>query len=187
METLRPWDEKALAALDAQQYDTALGALMQSYQQEVLAYCIARLGENDIAHDVAQEVFVAIWEALPGFRRESSLRTWILVIAHHRCANRRRTIGRFGRIFSYGIDKTQQEAQPDPADSPEAAVMQQQQAERLRHALAKLRRKERDLLSMYYIEDLSLEKIAERYSVARETVRQQVIDAQHKLKRMMSA
>jgi len=187
MEMLRPWDEKALAALDAQQYDTALGALMQSYQQEVLAYCIARLGENDIAHDVAQEVFVAIWEALPGFRRESSLRTWILVIAHHRCANHRRTIGRFGRMFSYGIDKTQQEAQPDPADSPEAAVMQQQQAERLRHALAKLRRKERDLLSMYYIEELSLEKIAERYSVARETVRQQVIDAQHKLKRMMSA
>jgi DNA-directed RNA polymerase specialized sigma24 family protein len=75
METLRPWDAKALAALDAQQYDTTLGALMQGYQQEVLAYCLARLGDQEIAHDVAQEVFVAIWEALPGFRQESSFRT----------------------------------------------------------------------------------------------------------------
>ena len=65
--------------------------------------------------------------------------------------------------------------------------MKQQQAARLRHALEKLRRKERDLLSMYYIEELSLEKIAERYSVARETVRQQLTDAQQKLKRMMSS
>ena len=184
---LRPWDEKAFAALDAQQYDTALGALIQSYQQEVLAYCIARLGENEIANDVAQEIFVAIWEALPGFRRESSFRTWILAIAHHRCAKRRRTVARFGHIFAYGIDKTHQEAQPDPADSPEVAVIKQQQGKRLRHALEKLRRKERELLIMYYIEELSLEKIAERYSVSRENVRQQVIEAQQKLKRMMSS
>jgi RNA polymerase sigma factor (sigma-70 family) len=66
-------------------------------------------------------------------------------------------------------------------------VIKQQQAERLRYTLKKLRRKERDLLTMYYIEELSLEKIAERYSVARETVRQQLIEAQQKLKRMMSA
>ena len=66
-------------------------------------------------------------------------------------------------------------------------MIKQQQAERLRYTLKKLRRKERDLLTMYYIEELSLEKIAERYSVARETVRQQLIEAQQKLKRMMSA
>jgi RNA polymerase sigma-70 factor (ECF subfamily) len=144
-----PWEEKALAALDTGKIDKALNALVEGCGRDILAYCIVRLGDNEIANDVAQEVFVAIWEALPSFRRESSLRTWIFVIAHHRCANRRRTIRRFGRIFSYGIDKTEQGDQPDPVDPPEAAVIKRQQAERLRHALEKLRRKERDLLIMY--------------------------------------
>ena len=48
-----------------------------------------------------------------------------------------------------------------------------------------MRRKERDLLTMYYIEELSLDKIAERYSVSRGTISRQLAEAQHKLKRMM--
>ncbi len=151
-DALPPWEEKTLAALDAGEIDKALNALIAGCGQAILAYCLARLGDDAIANDVAQEVFAAAWEALPDFRRESSLRTWIFVIAHHRCASRRRTIGRFGRIFSQGIDENVEEAKPDPADLPEAAVIKRQQAEQLWRALGKLRRKDRDLLTMYYIE-----------------------------------
>jgi len=129
---------------------------------------------------------VAIWQALPGFRREASLRTSLFVIAHNRCAKRRESLGRFRRMFSPGLDKIVEEAQPDPADPPEEAVLKRQQAERLRRALSKLRHKERDLLTMYYIEELSLDKIAERYSVSRSTVSKQLLEAQQKLKRMMN-
>jgi RNA polymerase sigma-70 factor, ECF subfamily len=91
-DTLPAWEEKALAALDTGEIDKALNALITGCGQAILAYCLARLGDEAIANDVAQEVFAAAWEALPDFRRESSLRTWIFVIAHHRCANRRRTL-----------------------------------------------------------------------------------------------
>ena len=184
-DTVPPWEEKVLAALDAGEIDQALNALIAECGQAILAYCLARLGDDAIAHDVAQDVFVAVWQALPGFRREASLRTWLFVIAHNRCAKRRESLGRFRRLFSSGLDKIVEEAQPDPADPPEEAVLKHQQAERLRRALAKLKRKERDLLTMYYMEELSLEKIAERYSVARETVRQQLIKAQQKCKQLM--
>jgi RNA polymerase sigma-70 factor (ECF subfamily) len=179
------WEEKALAALDTGETDKALNALIAECGQAILAYCTARLGDEAIANDVAQEVFAAAWEALPDFRRESSLRTWIFAIAHHRCANRRRTLGRFRRIFSQGIDETVEEAQPDPTDLPEAAVIKRQQAEQVWRALGKLRRKERDLLTMYYIEELSLDKIAERYSVSRGTVSKQLVEAQQKFKRII--
>jgi RNA polymerase sigma-70 factor (ECF subfamily) len=107
---LPAWEEQALVALDTGEIDQALTALIAGCSQAILAYCLARLGDEAIANDVAQEVFAAAWEALPDFRRESSLRTWIFVIAHHRCANRRRTIGRFRRIFSQGIDATIEQA-----------------------------------------------------------------------------
>jgi len=65
-------------------------------------------------------------------------------------------------------------------------VLKRQQAERVRRALGQLRRKERALLTMYYIEELSLDTIAERYSVSRGTVSKQLFAAQEKLKRIMS-
>src|SRR6266581_2938379 len=90
----------------------------------------------------------------------------------------RAILGRFRRLFASGLDTTVGQAQPDPADSPEETVLKQQQAERLRRALGKLRHKERDLLTMYYLEELSLDRIAERYSVSRGTVSKQVFAAQ---------
>jgi len=185
-DAIPPWEEKALTALDAGEIDQALHALVEGCGQAILAYCIVRIGDKDIAHDVAQEVFAAAWEALPDFRRQASLRTWIFAIAHHRCANRRRMLGRVGRIFSSGIDKAIEEAHPDPADPLEEAASKRQQVEQLRRALGKLRKKERDLLTMYYMEELSLEKIAERYSVSRGLISKQLVEAGQKLKRMMN-
>jgi RNA polymerase sigma-70 factor (ECF subfamily) len=185
-ETRSSWDKKALAALDVGQYDAALSALIHGYQQTVLGYCIAKLGDRDGALDVAQDVFEAVGKALPRFRRESPFLAWILRIARNRCSNCRRTLGRSRRIFSYGIDKSQWEAQPDPADSPEMAVIKQQQAQRLQRALAKLQRKEREILFLYHIEGLPLQEIADHYSVARETLRQNLIKAQEKLKRLIT-
>ena len=186
-DTSPPWEEQALAALDAGEVDQALNALIAGYGQAVLAYCLARLGDATLAHEVAQDVFVAVWQALPDFRRESSLRTWLFVIAHHRCATRRVSLGRFRRLFASGLDTTVEQAQPDPADPPEEAMLKSQQAEQLRRALGKLRHKERDLLTMYYLEELSLDMIAERYSVSRGTVSKQLREAQQKLTRIMSA
>lgn len=38
----------------------------------------------EIARDLAQEIFLAVWRALPSFRGESSLRSFAARIAHHR-------------------------------------------------------------------------------------------------------
>jgi RNA polymerase sigma-70 factor (ECF subfamily) len=182
---IQPWDEKALAALDAGQIDSALDALIQAYQKDVLAYCIAMTRDYAIGEEMALEVFDAIWRALPSFRRESSFRTWILAIAHNTCMKRIGIIGRLRRIFVYGIDKSIAEAQPDPSDSPEEVVIKQQQVERLLHALEKLTRKDRDLIIMLYFEGLSLEAIAKRRSQGRETVRQELLKVQQKLKQII--
>jgi RNA polymerase sigma-70 factor (ECF subfamily) len=182
---LQPWDEKALAALNAGQIDNALDALVQGYKQIVLAYCIATMGDYALGEEVALDVFGAIWQALPGFKRESSFRTWILAIARNTCIKRMGIRGRLRRIFVYGIGKTLVEAQLDPADSPEEVMIKQQQGERLLHALEKLTRKDRDLITMLYFEGLSLEAIAKRRSQGRETVRQELLKVQQKLKQII--
>ena len=52
----------------------------ETLQPRIRRYLAARVGE-DGADDVAQDVFVRIYAALPGFRGESQLTTWIYRIA----------------------------------------------------------------------------------------------------------
>jgi RNA polymerase sigma-70 factor, ECF subfamily len=184
---IQPCDEKALAALRAGQIESAFNALVQGYEQLILAYCIATMGEYASGQEVAVDVFAALWHALPGFKHESSFRTWILAIAHNTCLKRRGTIGRLRRLFVYGIDQNIIEAQPAPAASLEEDMIKHQQAQRLLHALEQLTRKDRDLIVMHYFEALSLEAIAKRRSQGRETVRQALLKAQHKLKQMLES
>ncbi|HSP18465.1 MAG TPA: sigma-70 family RNA polymerase sigma factor, partial [Myxococcaceae bacterium] len=56
------------------EYGPALWRVVSSYA--------ARGPEHD---DIAQEVLLAVWQALPRFRGESSLKTFVLRIAHNRC------------------------------------------------------------------------------------------------------
>src|SRR5688500_7596132 len=39
--------------------------------------------DADRRRDLAQEIWVALWRALPGFEGRSSLRTWVYRVAHN--------------------------------------------------------------------------------------------------------
>jgi len=42
---------------------------------------------TDLVQDVFQDVFLAAWQGLAGFRGTSSLRSWLLGIARHKVEN----------------------------------------------------------------------------------------------------
>ncbi len=73
---------------------SALGAAIRRSQPEVWRLTVHLVGREE-ADDVTQEVFLRAYRSLPGFRAESSARTWLLTIARNTCAdtvrrNRRR-------------------------------------------------------------------------------------------------
>jgi DNA-directed RNA polymerase specialized sigma24 family protein len=41
------------------------------------------LGDRSLAEETAQDVFVRIWKALPGYRADASLSTWIYAITRN--------------------------------------------------------------------------------------------------------
>ncbi|QTD52815.1 RNA polymerase sigma factor [Sulfidibacter corallicola] len=70
------------------------GALTQQLQNVLSEYgdLIARVAatyeaDPHLREDLLQEIAVAIWRALPSFRNEASLKTFILRIAHNRGAS----------------------------------------------------------------------------------------------------
>lgn len=67
-------------------------AILREYQDKVFRLCCAMLGDRALADETAQEAFVRIWKALPRFRGESALSTWIYSITRNCCLTARKRI-----------------------------------------------------------------------------------------------
>ena len=61
------------------------------YQHAIVGYCSHMLGgaAPEEVEEVAQEVFLAAYRALPRFQQQASVRTWLFTIAHNRCVTHR--------------------------------------------------------------------------------------------------
>lgn len=60
--------------------------LHSQYFSMVLHLCRGFMkGDRDLAHDLAQDVFINVWNALPGYRAEASYKTWIYRITVNTC------------------------------------------------------------------------------------------------------
>jgi len=69
-----------------QDYQGPYEKLYLQYFGMVLNLCRGFMkGDTDMAHDLAQDVFVNVWNALPGYRAEASYKTWIYRITVNTC------------------------------------------------------------------------------------------------------
>ena len=61
--------------------NSAFRALVEEYQDRVFNACLNVLRDREDAEDVAQEVFIEVFNSLRSFRGDSKLSTWIYRIA----------------------------------------------------------------------------------------------------------
>jgi RNA polymerase sigma-70 factor (ECF subfamily) len=114
--------------------------------------------------DLAQEVLLAVWKALPRFRGESSPRTFVLRIAHNRCLSAswqraRRPAGSEGELIRL----------PDPRPPADEELSRQQRTERLLWHIRTLPLGQRQVLTLA-LEGLSHAEIAEVVGITPENV-----------------
>ncbi len=129
--------------------------------------------------DLYQDICLAVWRALPSFRGEASVRTFLFRIAHNRAtthATRRRTLT--------GGDWAAAEAVPDPrpgADDNLAAGERRLELVQAMHRLPLLLRQ----VLILTLEDASQREIAEVLGVRENTVAARVSRARSALRRML--
>jgi len=165
-EVMRERPVVAYAQLD----DNSLIALFQGGEREVFRVLVERHQERvrnllrGIFHDdasvddLAQEVFIKVYEALPRFRFESSFFTWLYRIAVNRSRDeiRRRKVRRFMSFQSLD-EGTEQEIETRLAAAPD----QRDNQELIGLGLKMLPEKFRMAVVLKDLEGLSYEEIAE--------------------------
>jgi RNA polymerase sigma-70 factor, ECF subfamily len=139
--------------------DVAFRALFEAYRAPVLALCLHLTGTSADAEDATQEIFLAVHSALPRFRGESRLTTWI-----YRIALRTALRTRARRRPSEPLD-------PElPGAGGEEAMGARLDARRLAAALARLPAEQRAVLSLFALEGLGHREIADILGVPEGTV-----------------
>ena len=94
----------------------ALELFVRDSQADVWRLC-AHLGGREHADDLTQETFMRAIGALPSFRGESSVRTWLLAIARRTCADAVRRKIRVRRLLQRVTPRD--ELEPEPTGGPE--------------------------------------------------------------------
>ncbi|HZO87651.1 MAG TPA: sigma-70 family RNA polymerase sigma factor [Chthonomonadaceae bacterium] len=80
-------DEEVIARCRAGDLE-AFGWLYARYARQVYRFSYHMLGDADDADDVKQDTFLKAYQAMPGFRGECSLQTWLIKIAGNLCRDR---------------------------------------------------------------------------------------------------
>ena len=88
--------ERSQAAGEASRRDTFL-QLMEQYEPALRRLAGAYLQRAADREDLFQEIAVALWQAIPNFRGESSERTWLYRIAHNVAISSTAKLHRRGR------------------------------------------------------------------------------------------
>jgi len=115
-----------------------------------------RLDERD-TQDVAQTVWLRLWENLASIREPWALPGWIATTTRHECLRALR-----GRVRVVPLDESGAEPATDHPD-PDAALLRAEAAEAVRHGLAELPPVQRDLLALLAAEpDLTYRQIGRR-------------------------
>jgi len=127
--------------------------------------------------DLFQDIALAIWKALPGFRGESSERTFIFRIAHNRAI----TYIAQRRPAAASSDEVEV---PDPRPNPEKGFAREQQETRLFEAIHRLPIEYRQVITLT-LEDMSYTEIADVLGIGESNVGVRLNRARQMLRDML--
>jgi RNA polymerase sigma-70 factor (ECF subfamily) len=134
----------------------AFHALFETYKDRVYSIAYHYSGDEAMAHDVTQQVFLKLFTSINQFRRDAEFSTWLYRIVANACIDEQRKRRRFVP-FSPEIEVTKMSARA----SQEERLHRRQVAESVRGAIAELSPKLRLPILLKYVEGLSYEEIAE--------------------------
>lgn len=175
-------DETSLLRRAADGDLDAFSKVVEAYRPRVQRIAYSAVGSAQEADDVAQEVFVKVWQNLDRYVHGASFSSWLYRITVNTAIDRLRR-----RKPTLALDDLIGEATSNPSNErPEQLVLQRDTTERVRHAIAALPPTARITLILREYEQLSYKEIAEVLQIPIGTVMSRLNYARQALKRSLA-
>lgn len=155
----------------------AFRGIIEKYQSAIIRLCRSYLKNEEEAEDAAQEIFLRAFKSLSSFRIEKTFFSWLYTIAVNHLKSRYAKI----RKLQERREEIQKERQPDP-ETPEDITARNEMKREVKAAIDGLPEKLKDVTVLYYIEELSVERVAEILGLSRENVKSRLFRARKKIR-----
>jgi len=145
------------------------GLLVEKYSDRVFSYFIRFLGDRDEALNLTSEVFFKAFKGIKNFNEDKEFFPWLIKIARNEGINFMRK------------NKVYEEIETDKFTEEnyfERDVM-------LEDALKKLNENDREILLLFYQQDLSYDEIANILNISLENVKVRIFRAKEKLRKLL--
>ncbi len=159
-----------------------LDQIVSLYRTRIARLAYRLLGWDAEAEDVVQDVFVSVLKNLKNFRGRSSLWTWLARITVNRCHNLRRRREVRKRLLPW-VGRRLAHADRDTAERAE----DRETFEQVRQAALSLPAKLRDVTVLRYLEEMSIDEVAEVLGASANTVRVRLHRARELLRRKLAS
>jgi RNA polymerase sigma-70 factor (ECF subfamily) len=186
-----PWgrDEAELVTELQAGSDSAFDYLVTYYHATVYNLVYGILADSADAADVTQEVFLRVFRGIRGFRRSSSLKTWLYRVSVRQALNHRRWCWRHHRQ-QVSIDAEENGKRPtlvlkDAEATPFEQCAAHEMQATVRRALAAVPPLFRSAVILRDLEGLSYEEIAEVLEVSVGTVKSRILRGRRMLKEIL--
>jgi len=177
-------DERALLERAQRRDVAAFEELVRPYQAELFRLVLAVARNREDAEDSLQEALVRAYRALPAFRGDSALATWLTRIALNTTRNWLRSQA---RASSERILERAPPCRAGTSNDPSEGLVEEERRALIRRALLALPEHYRGPLVMRHYQDMSYADIAEVLQVPIGTVRSRLAQARTLLLRKLSA
>lgn len=149
-----------------------LNQMIQAYEKDLLRLCRMYLRDTAMAEDAVQETFVKAYRNLRKFRGESSEKTWLIRIAVNVCKDMQstawfRNLGRMVNLDDVRLPQ-EMEVRSEVVDT-----------------IMRLPKKLKEVVLLYYYEDMNQSEIAEVLGVSIATVHRRLEKAKGALRTLL--
>ena len=155
--------------------------IVRAYQTIVANLCYKIGGSNVDVEEVTQQVFVELYGALPRFRFQSKLSTFIYRITLNTVYKELKHKKRF-QVGSF-----EEIPIPTPEQAPpDQRVIEEEQHRQLHQAIGRLKQEQRTAIILYTFDEFSYNEIAEVMQCSTAKVESLIFRARKNLKKMLT-
>lgn len=160
----------------------AYGELVGRYQDRVYGLSARLLNATEDARDAAQEIFIRVFRALPGFDLRADFATWLYRVATNTCLDMLRRRRRERLRLPPDDEPGRQDRLRDDRAGPEEALLDKERLQELRRAVADLPEGYRAALVLHHYQRLRYRQVAEILGLPEKTVATRIHRAKLMLK-----
>ncbi len=172
--------------------ERAFAEIVFHCQKKVFNIAYRMLGNLEEAKDLAQEVFISVFESIKDLKENIKFDAWLTQITLNHCRNRRKYLKRRQYLNSDSLDdpiETEDGSVPraiyDPSDNPEALYEKKMIQQFIQRGLQKLKEDQRELLVLRDLQGFSYEEMGELLGLPGGTIKSKLHRARMDLKQVL--